>query len=174
MLVVTAAPGGFAASLLPDSGTLPVRGELSGDGLHAIADDDEGNHQLWFNTGAEPVEAAILLPIDPHFWWRYRNAARLVRRLEGKRSGRSPHEQRLSAFQVHRAALMLRAWDGVGSGASRRTVASILLNQSVDTLRALDWKNAPERRRLARILTTSRDTIENSYLRWLAPRNVRR
>lgn len=69
---------------------------------------------------------------------------------------------------------MLRAWDGVGSGASRRTVASILLNQSVDTLRALDWKNAPERRRLARILTTSRDTIENSYLRWLAPRNVRR
>lgn len=174
MLVVTAAPKGFAASLLTDSWTLPFRGELTGDGLHAIADDEEGNHQLWFDTGAEPVEAAILLPIDRRFWWRHRNAARLVRRLEGKRSGRSPHEQRLSAFQLHRAALMLRAWDGVESGASRRTVASILLNHSLDTLRALDWKNAPERRRLARILTASRDAIETSYLRWLAPRNLRR
>ena len=49
-----------------------------------------------------------MLPIDPNFWWRYRNAGRLVRRLEGKRSGPWPHDQRLSAFQLHRAALMLR------------------------------------------------------------------
>ena len=37
-------------------------------------------------------------------------------------------------------------------------------------VRALDWKNAPERRRLARILAAARERIEGGYLRWLAPR----
>ena len=55
--------------------------------------------------------------------------------------------------------------------ASRRAIASVLLNHNLNTLRALDWKNAPERRRLARILIASRDAIEGGYLRWLAPRN---
>jgi hypothetical protein len=62
---------------------------------------------------------------------------------------------------------MLRAWDGVESGASRRIVASILLNRNVEALRAIDWKNAPERRQLARILKACRDMIEGGYLRWL-------
>lgn len=141
--------------------------------MHAVVVDGEGDHQLWFAAGAEAVRAAILLPIDPHFWWRYRNAGRLVRRLEGQRSGRWPREQRLSTFQLHRAALMLRAWDGVESGASRRIVAGILLNSNVEALRAIDWKNAPERRRLARILTAGRTMIEGGYLRWLAPRKRR-
>ena len=65
---------------------------------------------------------------------------------------------------------MLRAWDGVESGASRRIVAGILLNKSVEALRAIDWKNAPERRRLARILKAGREVIEGGYLRWLTPR----
>lgn len=86
-------------------------------------------------------------------------------------SGHWPRAQRLSAFQIHRASLMLRAWDGVESGASRRIVAGILLNKNVEALRAIDWKNAPERRRLARILKACRDMIEGGYLRWLAPRD---
>lgn len=135
--------------------------------MHVIAADSEGDHQLWFETGAEPVPAAIVLPVDPHFWWRHRNAGRLVRRLEGNRTGRWSREQRLSRFQLHRAALMLRAWDGVESGASRRIVAGLLLNRNVETLRAIDWKNAPERRQLARILKACRDMIEGGYLRWL-------
>jgi hypothetical protein len=168
-LIVTAAPDDFAATSLPDPRALPILGELTGDGFHAIAADDEGDHQLWFDTGAEPVPVAIVLPVDPHFWWRHRNSARLVRRLEGRRAGRWPREQLLSAFQLHRAALMLRAWDGVESGASRRIVAGILLNSNVEALRAIDWKNAPERRQLARILKACRDTIDGGYLRWLAP-----
>jgi hypothetical protein len=122
--------------LLPDSRALPIISELTDDGLHAVAADSEGDHQLWFAAGEEAVRAAILLPIDPNFWWRYRNAGRLVRRLEGQRAGRWPRNQRLSTFQLHRAALMLRAWDGVESGASRRTVASVLLNQNLVTLRS--------------------------------------
>lgn len=148
---------------------LPVHGVLTADGLHAVAEDDEGDHQLWLQHGNEPARSGIFLPFDEHFWWRHRNAGRLVRRLEGKRAGRWPREQRLSRFQLHRAALMLRAWDGIESGASRRIVAGILLNRNVEALRAIDWKNAPERRRLARILKACRDTIDGGYLRWLAP-----
>ncbi|WP_368904746.1 DUF2285 domain-containing protein [Taklimakanibacter lacteus] len=173
-LIVTAAPAGFAASSLPDPRALPILGELTGDGLHVVAADSEGDHQLWFDTGAEPVHAAIVLPVDPHFWWRHRNAGRLVRRLEGKRAGRWPREQRLSQFQLHRAALMLRAWDGVESGASRRIVAGILLNRDVEALRAIDWKNAPERRQLARILNACRAMIGGGYLRWLAQHHADR
>lgn len=142
--------------------------------MHAIAVDGQGDHQLWFNTGAETVPAAIVLPVDRHFWWRHRNSGRFVRRLEGHRAGHWPRAQRLSRFQLHRAALMLRAWDGVESGASRRIVAGLLLNKNVEALRAIDWKNAPERRQLARILTACRDMIEGGYLRWLTPRDTDR
>jgi hypothetical protein len=171
VLTVTAAPDGFAAYSLPDPRALPVLGELTDDGFHAIAADGEGDHLLWFAIGAKPIHAAILLPVDRHFWWRYRNAGRFVRWFEGHRAGRWPRAQRLSRFQLHRAALMLRAWDGVKSGASRRIVAGILLNRNVEALRAIDWKNAPERRQIARILTACHDMIEGGYLRWLMPRN---
>ncbi len=86
-------------------------------------------------------------------------------------SGRWPRAQRLSAFQIHRAALMLRAFDGVKSGASRRIIAGVILNKDVEALRAIDWKNAPERRQVARILNACRDMIEGGYLRWLTPRD---
>ena len=64
---------------------------------------------------------------------------------------------------------MLRASDGVESGASRRIVAAVLLNRTVETMRAVDWQNAPERRRLARILAAARQQIESGYLDWLVP-----
>lgn len=64
---------------------------------------------------------------------------------------------------------MLRAWDGLESGASRRVIAAVLINRTVETLRAVDWQNAPERRRLARILAAARRQVERDYLRWLAP-----
>lgn len=164
-----AAPEGLAASSLPDPRTLPVVGEPTGDGLHAIAEDDAGDHRIWFRDGDEPVRAGVFIPFDEHFWWRHRNAGRLKRRLDGKPSGPWPRQQRLSVFQIRRAALMLRAWDGVESGASRRVVAAVLINRTVETLRAVDWQNAPERRRLARILAAARRQIERDYLRWLTP-----
>lgn len=144
-------------------------GELTGDGLHAVAEDDAGDHQIWFQQGDAPARAGIFLPLDQHFFWRHRNAARLKRRLDGKSSGPWPRQQRLSAFQLRRAALMLRAWDGVESGASRRGIAAVLINRNVETMRAVDWQNAPERRRLARILAAARRQIESDYLVWLTP-----
>lgn len=148
-------------------------GELADDGLHAVAEDEAGDHRLWLQYGDEPASAGIFLPLDEHFWWRHRNAGRLKRRLDGKVAGPRPRQQRLSAFQIRRAALMLRAWDGVESGASRRAVAAVLINRTVETLRALDWQNAPERRRIARILAAARRQIETGYLRWLTPQGPR-
>lgn len=100
-------------------------------------------------------------------------ALRLQRLLGSQPSGRWPREQRLTRFQFHRASLMLRAWDGGESGATRRHVASVILNPDVASMRALDWKNASERRRLARILKAARETIDGGYLHWLVPRFLR-
>lgn len=113
---------------------------------------------------------AFVIPRDQNFLWRIRNVMRLHRLLDGLPSGQWPRAQRLTRFQRHQASLMLRAWDGVESGASRRQVAAVLLNPDVASMRAIDWKNAPERRRLARILKAARETIDGGYLRWLAPR----
>lgn len=121
-----------------------------------------------------PSRAAVVIPLDEFFFWRIRSATRLQRLIDGKHAGAWPPEQRLSRFQLHRAALMLRAWDGVGSGASRRAIASVLLNRDVEALRALDWKNALERRRLARILGDARKRIEGGYQHLLAAGKLHR
>lgn len=146
--------------------------EIAEDGLHAVLADDA--HRLWLPHGADIGNAAVLIPLDGHLIWRVKNLLRLSRHLLGQPHGPWPREQRLSRFQLHRAALMLRAWDGVASGASRRQVASVLLNRDVETLRALDWKNAPERRRLARILKTAHETVDGGYRHLLAPPARRR
>ena len=169
-LIVTAAPEGFAARSLPDPATLSIRGEPSSDGLHGVVEDVQGDLGVWLPSGDTVVQAGVFLPFDEHFHWRRKNALRLYRHISGERSGPPPREERLTRFQLHRAALMLRVWDGVESGEPRRLIASILINEKVRTLRALDWKNAPERRRLSRILAAARERIEGGYLRWLAPR----
>ncbi|WP_234053407.1 MULTISPECIES: DUF2285 domain-containing protein [unclassified Xanthobacter] len=158
----------------PDRQTLSFLGPSAGDGLYAVVEDDEGAHQVWLPDGDAPTTMAALIPFDAHFLWRVRSATRFKRRMDGKLAGPWPREQRLSPLQLRQAALMLRAWDGTASGASRREVASLLLNRDVESLRALDWKNAPERRRLARLLKVARETIDGGYLGWLTPRSRRR
>ncbi|WP_374684915.1 DNA -binding domain-containing protein [Mesorhizobium sp. J428] len=54
------------------------------------------------------------------------------------------------------------------AGVSRRQVASVI-NPDAASPRALDWKNASERRCLARTLKAARETIDGGYLRWLVP-----
>lgn len=158
------------ADPLTDPEGLAVVAGRSDDGLHALVADDDGEHRLWIPHQGLLIGTAMLIPRDKYFMWRVRSAVRLHLKLEGKPSRGWPREQRLTAFQLHRAALMLRAWDGVESGASRRHVAGVILNEDVEAMRAIDWHNAPERRRLTRLLKAARETIEGGYLRWLAPR----
>lgn len=148
---------------------LAVLAGQAGDGLHVLIADDGGDHRLWLPHGVDLSTTAILIPRDRYFLWRVRSAVRLHLKLEGQDPRGWPREQRLTPFQLHRAALMLRAWDGVESGASRRQVAGVILNGDAGTLRAIDWHNAPERRRLSRLLRVARETIDGGYLRWLAP-----
>lgn len=140
------------------------------DGLHALIADDGGDHRLWIPDGSARADSAIVIPRDRYFLWRVRSAVRLHLKLEGKPSRGWPREQCLTPFQLHRAALMLRAWDGVEAGVSRRHVASVILDENAGMLRAIEWHNAPERRRLSRLLKAARETIAGGYLHWLAPR----
>ncbi len=135
--------------------------------MHALIAHDGGDHRLWIPDSCALAASAILIPRDRYFLWRVRSAVRLHLMLEGQQSRGWPREQRLTPFQLHRAALMLRVWDGVESGASRRHVAGVVLNGEAQTLRAIDWHNASERRRLSRLLKAARETIEGGYLRWL-------
>lgn len=168
-VILTLAPSGFAAARLPDSEELVARTGQAGDGLHVLIADESGYHRLWIPDGSALAASAILIPRDRYFLWRVRSAVRLHLKLEGKPSRGWPREQCLTPFQIHRAALMLRAWDGVKAGASRRLIASILLNREVQALRSLDWKNAPERRRLSRLLKAAHEMIEGGYMYWLTP-----
>lgn len=172
-VIVTDAPDGFEADGLPDLEKLGAVARRSDDGLHALVADDNGDHRFWIPHGGVLLSTAILIPRDRHFLWRVRSAMRLHLKLEGKPSRGWPREQRLTPFQLRRTALMLRAWDGVESGASRRHVAGVILNDDVKALRAIDWQNAPERRRISRLLKAARQAIEGGYLRWLAPRTRR-
>ncbi|MGC4025622.1 MAG: DUF2285 domain-containing protein [Mesorhizobium sp.] len=172
-VIVTIPPEGFAAGPLIDPERLAVVAERTDDGLHALVADDGGEHSLWIPYRGLLLGTAILIPRDRYFLWRVRSAVRLHLKLDGKPSRGWPREQRLTPFQLHRASLMLRAWDGVESGAPRRHVAGVILNEDVEAMRAIDWHNAPERRRLSRLLKAARETIEGGYLRWLAPRKGR-
>ncbi|KAA3517875.1 DUF2285 domain-containing protein [Agrobacterium vitis] len=115
------------------------------------------------------MNAAVVIPLDEHFSERVQSIQRFQRWLTGKPSGPLPRWQRFSRYQIYRLSLMLRAWDGMTGGASRQEIASTLLNRDVKKLRSIDWKNAPERRRLIRLLKTSRELIEGGYLRLLQP-----
>lgn len=172
-VIVTIAPSGFAVVPLPDLEGLAAFVGVAEDGLHALFAGDEGDHRLWLPDTSALAATAILIPRDRYFMWRVRSAVRLHLKLEGKPSPGWPREQRLTPFQLHRAALMLRAWDGVESGVSRRHVAGVILGGDAGALRAIDWHNAPERRRLARLLKAAREAIEGGYLHWLTPRKRR-
>lgn len=150
-----------------DPETLPLDGEVVGGELHAILKEEAGNHRLWLRAGVGPFRAAIIIPLDEYVLLRVHSLLRLHRRLTGRAAGPLPRWQRVSAYELYRMALMLRAWDGVAAGASRREIASVLFDRNLTTLRAIDWQNAPERRRLARILKAARQRIDGGYLRLL-------
>jgi len=136
-------------------------------GLHAVVTDAAGNHRVWLQQGDGSFNAAFCVPIDEHFPQRVQCMQRFHRWLQGKATGPPPRCQQLSAYQRHRCVQMLRAWDANEAGVSRRQVASVLLNSSVLTMRAIDWKNAPERRRVNRLLAAARAMVDGGYLRLL-------
>lgn len=134
------------------------------DGLHGIVTDAGGDHRLWFPQGAARIRLAILVPLDEDLMLRLNSIRRFHRLLTGRPVKPIPSLQALSASERHRAILMLRAWDGAASGASRRDIAGVLFRTDFSGLSAAEWKSASERRQLARILAEARAMIGGEYL----------
>ncbi|WP_234837018.1 DUF2285 domain-containing protein [Sinorhizobium meliloti] len=168
-LIITQAPPGFTDCLDLQPAALPATNAINADGLHIHLRDGEGIHRLWFPEGDGPLKAAVLIPLDAHLSERLQSLQRWHRWLSEQPSGPPPRWQRFSPYRIHRFSLMLRAWDGVSNGVSRQDVASVLLNPTLKKLRSLDWKNAPERRRLHRLLNAAQQLIKDGYRRLLKP-----
>ncbi|MDK1492894.1 DUF2285 domain-containing protein [Sinorhizobium sp. 7-81] len=168
-LIVAPAPPGFEDCLSLDPGALPIANAVLRDGFHVCIPDADGLHRLWFPNGDAPLKAAVVIPLDAHLSERLLSLQRWHRWLSRNASRPWPRWQRFSPYRVHRFSLMLRAWDGVSKGAARQEVASVLLNPDLKTLRSIDWKNTPERRRVHRLLKAARALIEGGYSRLLKP-----
>nr|WP_309486647.1 DUF2285 domain-containing protein [Sinorhizobium sp. 8-89] len=148
---------------------MPAENAIHSNGFHVHIRDADDLHRLWFPGGTAPLKAAVLIPLDAHLPERLQSLQRWHRWLSSQASGPPPRWQRFSPYRIHRFSLMLRAWDGVTEGASRQQVASVLLNPRLKTMRSIDWKNTPERRRLHRLLKAARDLIKGGYRRLLRP-----
>ncbi|KAB2707263.1 DUF2285 domain-containing protein [Brucella intermedia] len=109
-----------------------------------------------------------MLP-DQYYHEREQCVRRFCRWMAGCPSGPLPCWLRFSRYQIHRLSLMLRVWDGVQAGASRQEIASILFNAELGKLRSIDWKNTPERRRIARLFGAAEELIDGGYPRLLCP-----
>lgn len=142
--------------------------------MHGIVADAGGDHRLWFLQGIARIRLAIVVPLDEDLLARLNSIRRFHRFLTGRPVGPIPSLQVLSASERHRAALMLRAWDGADSGASRRDIAGVLFRSDFSGLSAAEWKSASERRQLARILAEARAMIGGEYLTLLRGEACRR
>jgi hypothetical protein len=132
--------------------------------MHGIIPDVQGDHRLWFPQGAARIRLAVLVPLDEDLMLRLNGIRRFHRLLTGRPVRPIPSLQALSASERQRAVLMLRAWDGAASGASRRDIAGVLFRSDFSGLSAAEWKSASERRQLARILAEARAMVGGEYL----------
>lgn len=134
------------------------------DGRHLLIDDPDGPHRLWLVEDIHARGNAFLIPFDNDFGTRLHSLQRLHRRLTGKRAGPPLRSLQLSPLQRARLALQVRALDGEQAGASRREIASALLDPSARTIPAIEWKNAALRKKVNRIVASAIALMNGGYL----------
>ncbi len=134
------------------------------DGRHLLIDDPDGRHRLWIVDGVPKHDSAFLLPFDDDFGARLHSLQRLHRRLTGKRAGPPLRSLQLSPLQRARLSVQVRALDGEQAGASRREIASVLLDPSARTIPAIEWKNAALRKKVNRIVASAVALMNGGYL----------
>lgn len=134
------------------------------NGRHVLLDDPDGRHRLWFIENARTSGSAFLIPFDGDFAARLHSLQRLHRRLTGKRAGPPPRSLQLSPRQRTRLVLLVRALDGELEGASRREIATVLLDPEARHIPAIEWKNAALRKRVNRIVASGRALMNGGYL----------
>lgn len=134
------------------------------DGRHLLLGDTDGNHQLWFIGSIDAQRSNFLIPFDGDFGARLHGLQRLHRRLAGQRTGPPLGSAQLTLLQRSRLTLQLRALDGVLEGASRREIATVLIDAQARDIPAIEWKNAPLRKRVNRIIVRAKIMMNGGYL----------
>lgn len=174
-VIIGDVPEGFEATSIVDPARLPVpvSAHEEGEGLHLTASAAGGTLNLWMSTGALSRKAAFIIPLDGNIDIRLHSLRRALRWLDGRPPGPPARRQHLSDFHRFRFVRMLRAVDGLGAGASRREIASVLFSRDVRTLSAAEWKSTSERRQLARLIAEANAYIAGGYLRILTGMQTR-
>lgn len=137
------------------------------DGFYVQAPGKDSDLGLWLPHGTKALRGAFVIPIDDYFDIRLHSIRRAYRFLHGKPMGQIIRRQKLSTFHRHRYVQMLRIIDGLRAGASKREIASVLFSRDVRSLSAVEWRNASERRHLARLIAEASEYVDKGYLRIL-------
>lgn len=164
--MVAAGPTGFDAGYsINFDGLSPVLMSVeTRDGRHALLNDPNGRHRLWFVGGSRRGGRAFLIPFDDDFNARLHSLQRLHRRLTGRSSGPLPSRLQLSARQRAHFAFLLRALDGEQEGATRRELAAVLLDEQARDIPAIEWKNSPLRKRINRAVAAATALMDGGYV----------
>lgn len=158
-------PADFSAARIIDAGELsPIAVSVDADdGRHLVLDDPDGAHRLWL-VRDRGQGSAFLIPFDEDFGARIHGLQRLRRRLLGRRAGPPVRSLRSSTAQRSRLTLLIRALDGEQEGATRREIAAVLLDDEARHIPAIEWKNAPLRKKINRIVTKALALMNGGYL----------
>lgn len=165
-IVVAPAPEPFAAApfiRLDDLSPILVSVTVN-DGLHVLLGDPEGSHQLWFVGGDAERAGSFVIPRGGDFAARKHAVERLERRLAGQRAGPPIRSQQLSQHQRKHLTLQLRALDGLADHASRREIATVLLDPDARDIPAIEWKATALRKRINRIIAGATMMVNGGYL----------
>jgi hypothetical protein len=165
-VIIGPAPDGFSGAKSLDVEDLSgiVRRTIAQDGKHVLLDDPQGRHRIWFAEETPASRHAFIIPIDDDFAARLEGVRRLHRRLTARPTGPPLRSLRLSTEQRGRLTLLVRALDGQQSGATRREIATVLLDGEARDIPAIEWKSAPLRKRINRIVSRARSLMNGGYL----------
>lgn len=109
----------------------------------------------------------MVVPIDPTFGVRAAAAVRLWRRLTGEAHDDPPTSLWPTLFQRRRLALLLAVLDAHLAQATLQEVAIHLVYPGMTRLRAIAWKDSPERRRTRRLVDEALALMRDGYRRLL-------
>lgn len=132
-----------------------------------VLTDPDGDQYLWL-TGAGPQRGlAVVLPLDDAFDLRVEAVLRFARRLRGRPAGPLPPGLQLTPQRRARLIQLLHALDFRLAGASRREIATALLDVEAASLPAIEWKSSATRRKANRLISDSLDLMNGGYRKLL-------
>lgn len=112
----------------------------------------------------------MLIPADGLYVLRAAVALRLWRRLAGEAVDDLPGALRPTTFQRRRLTLLLDVLDAHLARATLQEMAIHLVYPGMARLKAITWKDSPERRRTRRLVDEAKRLMRGGYRRLLGGR----